>query len=60
MRVTAALTGFDFDVIEGVKGEVLSSKALPGVGQSHSSVVASGIRNDTGYRTLAKAKAQTT
>ena len=32
MRLTTYLTGFDFDVIDGVKGADLSPKALPGVG----------------------------
>lgn len=41
MRLTAALTGFEFDVIDGIKGEMLSPKALPGVGQSLSSTSAS-------------------
>ncbi len=31
MRVTASLTGFDFEVLEGIKGDTLSPKALPGV-----------------------------
>lgn len=32
IRVAADLTGFDLDVIEGVNGDDLPDKALPGVG----------------------------
>ena len=31
MRLTAAVTGFDLDVINGVKGDEIPAKALPGV-----------------------------
>lgn len=31
IRVAADLTGFDLDVIEGVNGDLLPDKALPGV-----------------------------
>lgn len=33
MRLTASLTGFDFEIIDGIKGVSLPPKALPGVSQ---------------------------
>lgn len=31
MRLTASLTGFDFEILDGIKGVSLPPKALPGV-----------------------------
>ena len=31
MKVTASLTGFDFDIIEGINGRDVPKKALSGV-----------------------------
>lgn len=36
MRLTASLTGFDFETIDGVKGVSLPQKALPGVSRYRS------------------------
>lgn len=33
IRLTASLTGFDFEILDGIKGASLPPKALPGVGR---------------------------
>lgn len=35
MKLTASLSGFNFDVIDGVKGADMLPKSLPGVSQTH-------------------------
>lgn len=36
MRLTASLTGFDFEILDGIKGASLPPKALPGVSRHRS------------------------